>query len=299
MPKALRQRNSNDKKNPDQDSKKRKAVEGRKDKSAASKKAKRPTVKPPRPPAHQKRDGICWARKTNGSICNEKWAKNQFIPYCNYHLQKGDGAVKVVQHPDPMHGKILVARYPLPRGYQLVYWGKRERITAANEKNDDRQIHFFLNDFTQYGVIDPTDCPGCVMQFAASPGKGEYPTLHTTSNHFGTTTSEMCGRSYQLIRDVKTNEQVAHSYGNEWFEGRGIKRQDVSCVKYPLPKRPIAPKALQKIAERKRKEKEKLKKQLQLEDAKRKKEEEKKLKIASRERALRMRRRKLMNRSIA
>ena len=147
MPKALRQRNSNDKKNPDQDSKKRKAVEGRKDKSAASKKAKRPTVKPPRPPAHQKRDGICWARKTNGSICNEKWAKNQFIPYCNYHLQKGDGAVKVVQHPDPMHGKILVARYPLPRGYQLVYWGKRERITAANEKNDDRQIHFFLNDF--------------------------------------------------------------------------------------------------------------------------------------------------------
>ena len=91
----------------------------------------------------------------------------------------------------------------------------------------------------------------------------------------------MCGRSYQLIRDVKTNEQVAHSYGNEWFEGRGIKRQDVSCVKYPLPKRPIAPKALQKIAERKRKEKEKLKKQLQLEDAKRRKEEKKKQRLAS------------------
>ena len=179
----------------------------------------------------------------------------------------------------------------------LFIGGKRERITAANEKNDDRQIHFFLNDFTQYGVIDPTDCPGCVMQFAASPGKGEYPTLHTTSNHFGTTTSQMCGRSYQLIRDVKTNEQVAHSYGNEWFEGRGIKRQDVSCVKYPLPKRPIAPKALQKIAERKRKGKGKIEKTTSVGRCKTKKgSKKKKLKIASRERALRMRRRKLMNR---
>ena len=77
----------------------------------------------------------------------------------------------------------------------------------------------------------------------------------------------------------------------------GIKRQDVSCKE--LAEETDRSKALQKIAERKRKEKEKLKKQLQLEDAKRKKEEEKKLKIASRERALRMRRRKLMNRSIA
>jgi hypothetical protein len=271
--------------------------------STSTTKKKKVSVKPPKPPAHQKRQGMCWARKTNGAVCDQKRAKGQDIPYCKHHLRKGDGAVKVVNHPDPIHGKILVARYPLKRGYQFVYWGKRERITPENEKNDDRQIHFFLNDFTQYGVIDPTDIDGCVMQFAASPGKSEWPTLHTTSNHFGTSTSRTAGRSYQLIRDVKTNEQVAHSYGNEWFEGRGIKRVDVGCVKYPLPKRPIAPKTLEKIKEKQRKEREKLKKAKEMEEArlkrKKEREEEKTARDHKKQRELRMKRRKLMNRNIA
>ncbi len=253
--------------------------------------------KPSKPPAHQRREGICWARKTNGAVCNHKWAKNQFIPYCKHHLQKGDGACKVVQHPNPIHGKILVARYPLKRGYQFIYWGKRERITPENEKNDDRQIHFFLDDVTQYGVIDPTDIPGSIMQFASSPGKTEWPTLQATSNHFGTSKSEMAGRAYQLSHDVTTNEQIAHAYGNEWFEGRGITRIEAGCAKYPLPKRPIAPKTLKKMKERQRKEKEKLRKAKEMEEARLKKEEEKKLVDQKKQRAERMKRRKLMNRN--
>ena len=63
---------------------------------SSSSSIKKKSVKPPKPPQHQKRYGVCWARKTNGSVCNEKWAKHQFIPYCRHHLQKGDGAVKVV-----------------------------------------------------------------------------------------------------------------------------------------------------------------------------------------------------------
>ena len=67
------------------------------------------------------------------------------------------------------------------------------------------------------------------MCYAVCRSPGKVNTQHPYNpNHFGTTTSKMCGRSYQLIRDVKANEQIAHSYGNEWFEGRGIKRQDVS-----------------------------------------------------------------------
>ena len=80
MPKALRQRNSNDKKNPDQGSKKRKAVEGRKDKSAASQKAKRPTVKPPRPPAHQKEMAYAGQEKRMAQFAMKNGPKTSSYP---------------------------------------------------------------------------------------------------------------------------------------------------------------------------------------------------------------------------
>ena len=293
--KVLQQKNNNEASSSSM--KKKKKTKSTSNGSSTTTVKKKPSVKPSKPPAHQRREGICWARKTNGAVCNHKWAKNQFIPYCKHHLQKGDGACKVVQHPNPIHGKILVARYPLKRGYQFIYWGKRERITPENEKNDDRQIHFFLDDVTQYGVIDPTDIPGSIMQFASSPGKTEWPTLQATSNHFGTSKSEMAGRAYQLSHDITTNEQIAHAYGNEWFDGRGITRIEAGCAKYPLPKRPIAPKTLKKMKERQRKEKEKLRKAKEMEEARLKKEEEKKLVDQKKQRAERMKRRKLMNRN--
>eukprot|EP00949_MAST-11_sp_MAST-11-sp1_P005316 g5316.t1 len=167
-----------------------------------------------RVPDHQKDPCFCWAMTTGGEPCRAKAAGP--IPYCRRHLTSGDGAVKVVDHPNKNFGKILVARYKLPKKYRLLYWGKRERITPQNEKDDDRQIHFFLDDVRQYGCIMPGKFLGSVLQFASCPGPGELQTLATTSTHFGTKTSELAARMYQLTRDVPANMQIAHPYGNDW-----------------------------------------------------------------------------------
>ena len=166
------------------------------------------------PPSHQIDPRFCWASTTYGAPCGAK--VSGVIPYCRRHLKHGDGAVKVVNHPNTCMGKILVARFKLPQKYRLLYWGKREPITSKNAKNDDRQIHFFLDGVRQYGCIMPGKFPGSVLQFASCPGPHELQTLATTSDHFGTRNSEMAARMYQLTRDVPANMQIAHPYGNEW-----------------------------------------------------------------------------------
>ena len=42
------------------------------------------------------------------------------VPYCSRHLYKGDGALKVHEHPKG-YGKILVARFCLPKGYRRSF----------------------------------------------------------------------------------------------------------------------------------------------------------------------------------
>ena len=178
----------------------------------------------------------CWATTLENVRCQHTYdpATNP-IPYCPYHMEHGDEAVQVVEHP--VAGKILVARFPIEKGYHLVYWGDRIRRTYQSEKNDDRQIDFLLNDTTEYGVIDPLHHPGCVLQFAASPGPQEHWTLHTTSYHFGDRKSKLAGRMYNITRDIPANMQIAHHYGAGWFSERGMKRVNVGTEAYPLPRR--------------------------------------------------------------
>jgi hypothetical protein len=68
---------------------------------------------------------ICWAHSKTGERCTNrvKSAEGEGdnpIPYCGIHRRVGDQALRVVPHPNKDWGKLLVARFPLPRGYKMV-----------------------------------------------------------------------------------------------------------------------------------------------------------------------------------
>ena len=72
-------------------------------------------ILPQRPPAYGSRcaDSVqCWAHSQTGARCTRMIKSREGepvpIPYCDAHLESGDGALKVVNHP--FAGKALVAR---------------------------------------------------------------------------------------------------------------------------------------------------------------------------------------------
>ena len=88
--------------------------------TAAARKSSSPSssgvmVLPQRPPAYGSRcaDSVqCWAHSQTGARCTRMIKSREGepvpIPYCDAHLESGDGALKVVNHP--FAGKALVAR---------------------------------------------------------------------------------------------------------------------------------------------------------------------------------------------
>ena len=68
------------------------------------------------------------------------------VPYCERHLKSGDDALKVYQHPKGF-GKILVARFNLPKGYRMVYHGLRQTTGHSCDI-----FHFF---FQQIFFVNP------------------------------------------------------------------------------------------------------------------------------------------------
>lgn len=85
----------------------------------------------------------CWAHTLNGKRCpvivSSREGEPIPVPYCNIHLKSGDGALKVVNHP--LAGKCLVARYDLPKGYRIAFWGMRGQ--CLNCDVEDRAISFY------------------------------------------------------------------------------------------------------------------------------------------------------------
>ena len=94
-----------------------------------------PIVVPQRPvPKRQKNDGEgkpvqCWAHSKNGVRCKcliarepddatPSFRNSLPVPMCQTHMRSGDGALKTVNHP--LFGKILIARYDLPKGYRTA-----------------------------------------------------------------------------------------------------------------------------------------------------------------------------------
>ena len=197
----------------------------------------------------------CWAHSRSGKRCRSLVSSREGepipIPYCNYHMKHGDGAVKVVKHP--LFGNALVARYDLPAKYRLVYWGKRGRCPPSNV--EDRSISFYppnpktgsnidpkveggrttkRNNYN--GVLNPSGT-GDLMQFAGCPGPNERQNTRSTFQYFGLRNGIHGGLECVTVMPIPKNTQFLHWYGAGWWRERDIKRQDVGTTKYPAPLR--------------------------------------------------------------
>ena len=197
----------------------------------------------------------CWAHSRTGKRCRTKVSSREGepipIPYCNYHLKHGDGAVKVVKHP--LFGNALVARYDLPAKYRLVYWGKRGRCPPSHV--EDRSISYYppnpktgsnidpsveggrttkRNNYN--GVLNPSGT-GDLMQFAGCPGPNERQNMRSTFQYFGLRNGILGGLECVTVMPIPKNTQFLHWYGAGWWSERDIKRQDVGTAKYPAPLR--------------------------------------------------------------
>jgi len=187
----------------------------------------------------------CIAHHRSGRRCTAICEKQRFnvLPYCAKHLESGDDAVMVKSHP--LCGKILVARFDLPKGYRIIYHGTRRSLRSKEyeelDDDEDRTIWFYpggKNTARVNGYLDPTDCPGSVMQFAGCIGPGELTNCKQTNKCFGRRNGDYGGIEYITTMPVPAGTQLVHWYGSEWWKCRPeIKRMDVGTEEYPAPRR--------------------------------------------------------------
>eukprot|EP00213_Chloropicon_mariensis_P001420 CAMPEP_0197480256 /NCGR_PEP_ID=MMETSP1309-20131121/39988_1 /TAXON_ID=464262 /ORGANISM="Genus nov. species nov., Strain RCC998" /LENGTH=275 /DNA_ID=CAMNT_0043022177 /DNA_START=43 /DNA_END=870 /DNA_ORIENTATION=+ len=190
----------------------------------------------------------CWATcvETN-QPCTERVPEDSNIPYCLHHLRAGDSAIEVIDHPTNKDvGKIVVARVDLPKGYKLVYWGRRVRWKGC--KGEDRAMSYLQNG----GVIDPYDCEGQQLQYMACPGPSERCNTKCTDVCFGKTyDTRFVGREFETSEPVKKNHQLLQWYGSkDWFEAREIPRTNVGTEEHPAPQRRVKVKGRKALKEK-------------------------------------------------
>ena len=182
----------------------------------------------------------CWASSAKtGLLCGKRVVPRPGeggdpVPYCADHLRRGDPCLREIKGTP--YGSILVARRALPKGYRMVYWGSRSRCPMLID-GEDRCLLFDKKGCGNNGVINPTDHAGSVLQFASCPGPGERANMKGTGRYFGQRNGTMAGRAYVALEPIPVGTQLAHNYGEGWWEARGIARQDVGTVQYPMPRR--------------------------------------------------------------
>jgi hypothetical protein len=168
--------------------------------------------------------------------------KAEPVPYCEKHLIRGDGALRVVNHP--VCGKILIARHSLPKGYRIVYHGNRRTVGKDDHKVDDdedRTLWFYRQPGDQInGYIDPTGCTGSILQFAGNIGPDESVNIRQSQRSYGRHNGDYAGMEYKTTMPVPANTQLVHFYGAAWWKDRPeIKRCNVGTKKFPAPRRPL------------------------------------------------------------
>jgi len=182
--------------------------------------------------------GLCIATSARGkACCHEVGAPG--VPYCKEHMRTGDPSLKVVTHPKA--GKILIAARDLPKGYRIALWGHAKRRKDVSDKGME-----WAFDITGGWFLDPTKCPGSLVQFCPCAGPNEAAALLVIPN-----TASRGGKygSWPFITREKLpkNWQVTMQYGSNskesdvFFEERGIKRVDVGTKAYPALRRKDAP----------------------------------------------------------
>jgi hypothetical protein len=202
----------------------------------------------------------CWAHTRDSQRCPAIVSSREGgsregepipIPYCERHLQAGDGALKVVKHP--FAGFCLVARFDLPPRYRLVFHGKRGQCDSSDR--EDRSLSFYPPDPTSgsnfytdqqsvkvrktnnyNGILNPKGT-GDRMQYAACPGPSERQNLKSTFQYFGVRNGQVGGLEFVTTDAVPKHTQLCFWYGAGWWTARGVKRRDVGTLKYPVPKR--------------------------------------------------------------
>jgi hypothetical protein len=202
----------------------------------------------------------CWAHTRDSQRCQALVSSREGgsregepipIPYCERHLQAGDGALKVVKHP--FAGFCLVARFDLPPRYRLVFHGNRGPCDASDR--EDRSLSFYppnpttgSNFYTDQqsvkvrktnnynGILNPKGT-GDIMQYAACPGPSERQNLRSTFQYFGVRNGQVGGLEFVTTDPVPKHTQLCFWYGAGWWTARGVKRRDVGTPKYPVPKR--------------------------------------------------------------
>ena len=190
---------------------------------------------------------VCWATNSRGNPCGKKCSTRKEasgIPYCDRHLKVGDEAFKSIMHDEQpeIFGQILIAKFPIPRNYKLIYWGKLWRSKDVPTSADDHTIDFCPNEYSDrvYGTIDPTPYSGSIAQFASCVGPGELRNMAPDSIHFGDwgkNRTPCAGRVYKITKDIPIGHQVVHDYGAGWMEDRNIKRLNSGTKKHPVGKR--------------------------------------------------------------
>ncbi|KAL7544162.1 hypothetical protein ACHAWF_010111 [Thalassiosira exigua] len=202
----------------------------------------------------------CWAHTLAGRRCRSRVSSREGepvpIPYCEHHLRKGDGALKVVDHPE--FGKALVARHDLPPKYRMAYWGIRGRCRTCDV--EDRAISFYPPDCRTGTNVDPKAAKegrralktdnyngvlnpgrtGDVIQFAGCPGPNERQNMRSTFQYYGLRNGILGGLEFVTVMPVPKGTQLLHWYGSGWWDARGIKRRDVGTEKFPAPLRAAA-----------------------------------------------------------
>jgi hypothetical protein len=185
----------------------------------------------------------CWAHTRAAQRCRAP-VEPGAVPYCSLHRRCGDGALRRVSHPRLQLGSALVARFALPAGYRLCFWGDRRprRITPSGA-DDDRTLQFLSGRerMNPNGAIDPSLYECSLGQWMNAPGPSELATVRPVhSSFFGChNSSALVGQEFVLTRPLLPNQQLAFSYSSEWWRRRpALRRLAAGCGRYPLPPRP-------------------------------------------------------------
>lgn len=196
----------------------------------------------------------CYAHTRRGRRCpvtvRSRAGEPIPLPYCDRHVQCGDGALRVVRVP---LGNALVARYDLPRQYRIIFHGTRGKCRVSTK--EDRCLSFYppdpltgrnvysdtdgkrvrkVNNYN--GVLDPTDT-GDLVQFAQCPGPNERQNLSSVFQYYGLRNGQYGGLEFITTEHVPKNTQLCFWYGPGWWTAREIQRINVGTKRYPAPRK--------------------------------------------------------------
>ena len=105
----------------------------------------------------------------------------------------------------------------------MVYHGVRRTSGQDPELDDDedRTLWFYPGNGGQVnGYIDPSSCPGSVLQFAANGGPSEVSNIRQSDRGFGARNGNYGGMEYVASMPIPAGWQLVHNYGSEWWKDR-------------------------------------------------------------------------------